>query len=40
MPHELFNQDIVSQDYLTLETDKTDQMDEKLPYTEEFFLTV
>jgi hypothetical protein len=38
MRHELFNQDIVSQDYLTLETDKTDQMDEKLPYTEEFFF--
>ena len=37
MRHELFNQVIVSQDYLILETDKTDQMDEKLPYTEEFF---
>jgi hypothetical protein len=38
MRHELFNQDIVLQEYLTLETNETDQMDETLPYTEEFFF--
>jgi len=37
MRHELFNQDIVSQEDLLLETEENDQMDETLPYTEEFF---
>lgn len=37
MRHELFNQDIVSQENLSLETDENDQMDETLSYTEEFF---
>ena len=37
MRHELFNQEIVSQEYLKLETKENDQMDETLPYTEEFF---
>jgi transposase InsO family protein len=37
MRHELFNQDIVSQEYLILETKENDQMDEMLPYTEDFF---
>ena len=37
MRHELFNQEIVSQEYLILETKENDQMDETLPYTEDFF---
>ena len=39
MRHELFNQEIVSQEYLilVLETKENDQMDETLPYTKDFF---
>jgi hypothetical protein len=40
MRHELFNQDIVSQEDLALETNENDQMEETLPYTVEFFLIV
>jgi hypothetical protein len=39
MRYELFNQEIVSQEYLilVLETKENDQMDETLPYTKDFF---
>ena len=37
MRHELFNQDIVSQEDLALAINENDQMEETLPYTEEFF---